>query len=58
MIEDKLKQLKEEYGKVTQELERLNQIGLKLAGAIEILTSMEEESKPEVVKEDKKEKAK
>ena len=57
MIEDKLKQLQEEYTKVTQELERLNQIGLKLAGAIEILTSLkEEESEPEVevVEKDKK----
>ena len=57
MIEEKLTQLKEEYGKVTQELERLNQIALKLAGAIEILAGMkEEESQPkvEVVKKDKK----
>ena len=59
MIEDKLKQLQEEYGKVTQELERLNQIGLKLAGAIEILTSLkEEESKPEVEVVEKEKKAK
>tara|TARA_R100000808_G_C2113251_1_gene126689 strand:+ start:477 stop:662 length:186 start_codon:yes stop_codon:yes gene_type:complete len=61
MIEDKLTQLKEEYGKVTQELERLNQIALKLSGAIEILASMQtEESKPEVevVEKEKKEKAK
>ena len=61
MIEDKMTQLKEEYGKVTQELERLNQIALKLSGAIEILASMQtEESKPEVevVEKEKKEKAK
>jgi hypothetical protein len=55
MIEEKLTQLKEEYGKVTQELERLNQIALKLAGAIEVLTGMEEQPEVEVV-EDKKEK--
>ena len=40
MIEDKLKQLKEEYDKVVKELERLNQIALKLAGAIEVLSGM------------------
>ena len=51
MIEDKLKQLKEEYDKVIKELERLNQIALKLAGAIEVLSGMEE--KPEVVEEKK-----
>ena len=55
MIEEKLTQLKEEYGKVTQELERLNQIALKLAGAIEVLSGMEETPEVEVV-EDKKEK--
>ena len=55
MIADKLTQLKEEYGKVTQELERLNQIALKLAGAIEVLSGMEEAPEVEVV-EDKKEK--
>ena len=49
MIEDKLKQLEEEYAKVVKEVERLSQIGLKLAGAIEVLTSMKE--KPEVVEE-------
>ena len=55
MIEEKLTQLKEEYGKVTQELERLNQIALKLAGAIEVLSGMEKQPEVEVV-EDKKEK--
>ena len=55
MIADKLTQLKEEYGKVTQELERLNQIALKLAGAIEVLSGMEKQPEVEVV-EDKKEK--
>lgn len=49
MIEDKLKQLEEEYAKVVKEVERLSQIGLKLAGAIEVLTGMKEE--PETVKE-------
>ena len=55
MIEDKLKQLKEEYGKVSAELERLNQIAFKLAGAIEVLSGMKEEEEPEVeVVQDKK----
>ena len=58
MIDDKLKQLKEEYGKVSQELERLNQIAFKLAGAIEVLAAMKEEEEPkvEVVKDKKKDK--
>tara|TARA_R110002020_G_scaffold154174_1_gene333706 strand:- start:155 stop:328 length:174 start_codon:yes stop_codon:yes gene_type:complete len=57
MIEDKLKQLKEEYDKVVQELERLNQIALKLAGAMEVLSSMQEKpEEPEVVKDKKKDK--
>mgnify|MGYP003656143250 CR=1 FL=1 len=57
MIEDKLKQLKEEYDKVIKELERLNQIGLKLAGAIEVLQGMEEKPvEPEVVKDKNKDK--
>jgi hypothetical protein len=54
VIEDKLKQLREEYEKVVKEVERLSQIGLKLAGAIEVLTGMEEKvEEPEVVKEKK-----
>ena len=56
MIDDKLKQLKEEYGKVSQELERLNQIAFKLAGAIEVLSSMEEKPEVEVVDDKKKDK--
>jgi hypothetical protein len=57
MIEDKLKQLNEEYQKVVQELERLNQIALKLAGAIEVLQGMQEKPvEPEVVKAKKKDK--
>ena len=60
MIEDKLTQLKEEFEKVQAELSRLNQIGLKLSGAIEILTGIQEEkaSKVDEKKEEKKEKAK
>ena len=56
MIDDKLKQLNEEFQKVGSELDRLSQISLKLSGAIEILTSMKEEEKPEVkvVEKDKK----
>ena len=57
MIEEKLKQLTEEYNKVAQELDRLTQISLKLAGAIEVLQSMEEKpAEPEVVKDKKKDK--
>ena len=57
MIEEKLGQLKEEYDKVVKELERLNQIALKLAGAIEVLSSLEEKpAEPEVVKDKKKDK--
>jgi hypothetical protein len=58
MIADKLTQLREEYGKVTQELERLNQIALKLAGAIEVLSGMEEAPEVEVVKDKKEKKVK
>ena len=54
MIEDKLSQLKEEYNKVAQELDRLTQISLKLSGAIEVLTGMEEVVEPEIVDEKKK----
>lgn len=53
MISDKLTQLKGDYEKVIKELERLNKIALKLAGAIEILQEMEEESDKEEEKEDK-----
>ena len=45
MIEEKLGQLKEDLEKVSAELEKLSQLRLKLLGAIEILTSMDEESK-------------
>ena len=45
MIEEKLGQLKEDLEKVSAELERLSQLRLKLMGAVEILTSMDEESK-------------
>ena len=57
MIEEKLKQLTEEYNKVAQELDRLTQISLKLAGAIEVLQSMKEKPvEPEIVKDKKKDK--
>ena len=57
MIEEKLGQLKEEYDKVIKELERLNQIGLKLSGAIQVLQGMEEKAEePEVVEDKKKDK--
>ena len=52
MIEKKLGQLKEDYDKVSAEIEKFMQIRLKLLGAIEILESMEE--KPEDKKEEKK----
>ena len=52
MIEEKLSQLKEDYEKVSVEIEKLMQIRLKLLGAIELLESMEE--KPEDKKEEKK----
>jgi len=60
MIEDKLKQLQEEFEKVQEELSRLNQIGLKLSGAIEILSGMkaEETSKVDEKEVEKKEKVK
>jgi len=52
VIEDKLQQLTDDYEKVISELERLNKIALKLAGAIEILQDMKENPK-EKIKEDK-----
>ena len=57
MIEEKIKQLTEEYNKVAQELDRLTQISLKLSGAIEVLQSMGEKPvEPEIVKDKKKDK--
>ena len=56
MIEEKLSQLKEDYEKVSGELEKFSQIRLKILGAIEILESMKkDEEKP---KEDKPKKEK
>jgi hypothetical protein len=57
MIEEKLSQLKEDYDKVSAEIDKFMQIRLKLLGAIEVLEGMKEES--EKVEEEKvREKAK
>ena len=54
MIEEKLTALREDFDKVSTELDRLSQLRLKLIGAIEILESFEkEEVKPKVMKEKK-----
>ena len=45
MIEEKLSQLKEDYEKVSVEIEKLMQIRLKLLGAIEILEQLKEDDK-------------
>ena len=55
MIEEKLSQLKEDYDKVSAEIEKFMQIRLKLLGAIEVLDSMKQEEKP---KEEKTKKEK
>ncbi len=52
MIEDKLEKLTNDYEKVISELERLNKIALKLAGAIEILQDMKNNPEKEI-EEDK-----
>tara|TARA_R100000963_G_C4535564_1_gene35034 strand:+ start:8 stop:172 length:165 start_codon:yes stop_codon:yes gene_type:complete len=53
MIEEKIGQLKEDYEKVSVEIEKFMQIRLKVLGAIEVLESMKEEPK-EVKKEENK----
>ena len=55
MIEGKLSQLKEDYDKVSAEIDKFMQIRLKLLGAIEVLDAMKQEEKP---KEEKSKKEK
>lgn len=45
MIDEKLKALSEDLTKVSDELEKLTKLKLKIVGAIEILTQMKEEEK-------------
>jgi hypothetical protein len=54
MISDKLEKLREDFEKVSMELEKLTQLKLKLMGAIEVLAQVEEECENECSK-DKKE---
>jgi hypothetical protein len=54
MISDKLKGLRDDFEKVSTELEKLTQLKLKLMGAIEVLVQMEEECEGKCSK-DKKE---
>ena len=44
MVSDKLEKLREDFEKVSVELEKLTQLKLKLMGAIEVLNQIEEES--------------
>ena len=53
MISDKLKKLREDFEKVSSELEKLTQLKLKLMGAIEVLVQMEEECEGECSEEQK-----
>ena len=57
MVSDKLEKLREDFEKVSVELEKLTQFKLKLMGAIEVLTQIEEESEDKTL-DDKKEKNK
>tara|TARA_Y100001963_G_C6576800_1_gene351477 strand:- start:290 stop:463 length:174 start_codon:yes stop_codon:yes gene_type:complete len=57
MVSDKLEKLREDFEKVSVELEKLTQLKLKLMGAIEVLTQIEEESEDKTL-DDKKEKNK
>ena len=54
MVSEKLEKLREDFEKVSVELEKLTQLKLKLMGAIEVLVQVEEECEGEC-SEDKKE---